>query len=115
MALILYFARRYDQAIAEARKTLEMDPNYILAHRVIGKASVEKRLYDQAIAAFHQAIALGGSPLLKAELGHAYAISGQRDEAMKILHELVDLSMRGYVASFHRAIVHVGLCERDHT
>ncbi len=112
-ALILYYARRYDQAISEARKALELDPNFPLAHRFLGKAYLEKGLYDQAIAAFRRAIASRGIPLLKAELGHAYAVSGQRSDARKVLSELKDPSNRKYVASFDMAVVHAGLGEMD--
>ena len=31
-----YFARRYDEAIAQLRKTLEMDPDFYFAHRGLG-------------------------------------------------------------------------------
>jgi len=113
LALVLYWARHYDQAISEARKTLEMDPHFPQAHRTIAKASVERGLYDQAIAEFHNAIASGGSQILKAELGHAYALSGQRGEALKILEELKGLATRRYVSPYDMAIVHIGLGETD--
>jgi tetratricopeptide (TPR) repeat protein len=112
-AMVLYWARDYDQAILEARKTLEMDPHFPQAHRTIAKALVEKGLYDQAIPAFHDAIGLGGSQILKAELGHAYAVSGQRGEARKILEELKDLAKRRHVSPYDMAILHLGLGETD--
>lgn len=74
---------------------------------------MEKRLYDQAIAAFHQAIASGGVQLQRAELGHAYGVSGQRDKALKILSELKDLAKRRYVSPYDMAILHIGLGETD--
>jgi serine/threonine protein kinase/tetratricopeptide (TPR) repeat protein len=111
--MVLYYARRYDQAISEARRTVELDPNHPLVHRIIGKACVQKGLYDQAIAAFRTGIASGGVQLLNAELGHVYAVSGQRAEAMKMLSELKDLSRHKYVAAFDIAVIHVGLGETD--
>jgi TolB-like protein/Flp pilus assembly protein TadD len=113
VALVLYFARRYDEAILEAHKTLEMDRHFSQAHRTVARASVEKGLYEQAIAAFHQAIASGGIQLQKAELGHAYALSGQRHEALKIRSELTDLAERQYVSPYDMALLHVGLGEND--
>jgi tetratricopeptide (TPR) repeat protein len=113
LALIPYFARRYDDAIAEARKTLEMNRSFSQAYRTIARASVEKRLYKQAIAAYQQAIAAGGIQLLKAELGHAYAMAGQRDEALKIRKELEDLAQRRYVSPFDMAILNIGLGDKD--
>jgi TolB-like protein/Tfp pilus assembly protein PilF len=113
LALVLYFARRYDGAILEARKTLEMDRDSYQAHRTIARAYLETRMYDQAIAAFRKAMAPGGIQLLKAELGHAYAVSGRRDEALKILGELKLLAKRQYVSPYGMAILHVGLGEKD--
>jgi TolB-like protein len=113
LALVLYFARRYDEAIVEARRTLEMDRGFSQAHRTIARTFVEQRLYDQAIVEFHEAIASGGIQLLKAELGHAYAVSGQRKEALKILHELNDVAKQRYVSPYDMAILHTGLGDRD--
>jgi TolB-like protein/Flp pilus assembly protein TadD len=112
-ALVLYWARRYDLAISEARKTIEMDPHFPQAHRTIAKALVEKGMYNQAIAEFHNAIASGGSQILKAELAHAYALSGQRGEALKILEELKDIATRRHVSPYEMAIVYIGLGETD--
>ena len=55
---ILYYARRYDAAIAEAQKALDMDPNFPLAYRFLGRAALEKGLYEDAIAAFRRGTAL---------------------------------------------------------
>jgi tetratricopeptide (TPR) repeat protein len=112
-ALILYFARRYDEAIAQARKALELDPNYPPAHRFLGRASLEKGLNDDAIAAFQKGIVAGGPALLRADLGHAYARSGRRGQAMKILNELLDSSKEHDGGKFDVALLYVGLGDRD--
>jgi serine/threonine-protein kinase len=43
------FARRYDEAIAEARRVLERIPNVPNAHRVIGQALWHQGRYDDAL------------------------------------------------------------------
>lgn len=113
LALVLYYARHYDAAIAAAENTLEMDPRFSQAHRTIARSLVEKRLYEEAITAYRQAIAAGGVQLLTAELGHAYAISGRRTEALKIRDELRDVATKRYVSPYDMAILHVGLGEYD--
>lgn len=112
-ALVYYYARQYDEAIAAAKKTLEMEPRFSQAHRTIARSLVEQKRYDQAIVVYHDAIAPGGVPLLKAELGHAYAVSGRRAEALKIRNELRELSRTRYVSPYDIAILHVGLGEHD--
>ena len=48
-------------------------------------------------------------------LGHAYAVSGQRDRAQKVLVELKQLMKRRYVAPFEVAVIYVGLGDKDQT
>ena len=42
VAEMLYYGRRYDEAIRQAQKTLEMDSSFPLAHRVLGLAYSRK-------------------------------------------------------------------------
>jgi tetratricopeptide (TPR) repeat protein len=110
----LYSARRYDEAIEECRKALEMDPNLGFAHWVLGLAYMEKRMYEQATRAFQNAIPLSGdSPDEAASLGHAYALSGKRDEALKILRELMQQSRRKYISPTVIAMLCGALGEKD--
>jgi tetratricopeptide (TPR) repeat protein len=109
LSLVLYFARQYEAAILEARRTLEMDPHSYQAHRTIARASLEQGHHAQAIAAFQQAIASGGIRTLQAELGHAYAVAGRTADARLSLHELAMPAGRLAASPFDRAVVHTGL------
>jgi tetratricopeptide (TPR) repeat protein len=113
LALVFYFAGQYDAAIREARRTLEMDRGFSQAHRTIARAFLETGLYDQAIAEFRHAMEPGGIQLLTAELGHAYAVAGRRDDALRIRRELDELSKRRHVSPFDMAILSIGLGETD--
>ncbi|MFN2566009.1 MAG: protein kinase [Gemmatimonadaceae bacterium] len=111
-----YFARDYDRAIAQCRKALEFDPNFSRAHYNLGLVYEQKSMFGEAIAEFQRAVALSGNtptPLYLAALGHAYARSGRRDDASKVLRELGELSKRRYVPPYHTAVVYVGLGETD--
>jgi hypothetical protein len=48
-------------------------------------------------------------------LGHAYAVSGQKDRAQNAVAELKQLSKQRYVAPFEIATIYVGLGEKDQT
>jgi tetratricopeptide (TPR) repeat protein len=110
MGATLYFAGRYDEAIEQCRWTIEMDPNFAVAHWHLGLAYEQKEMFDEAIAEFQKATALsGGSPLLKASLGHAYAKANRIVEATKIMAELNELSQQRYVSSYERAAISVAL------
>jgi len=86
LGLSLYWAGQYDQAIEEHRKTLDMDPTFVEAHLRLGWVYETKGMFAEAIAEFRQAVsASGGGPRFVSSLGHAYAISGQRELAYESL------------------------------
>jgi serine/threonine protein kinase/tetratricopeptide (TPR) repeat protein len=109
-----YFARRYDQAMAQGRKVLEMDPNFGFAHWHLGMSYVQQRLYTEAIPALQKAVILtGGGPTFVAHLGHAYGVAGREEDARRVLAELEELAQRQYVSSYFLAIINLGLGEVD--
>jgi len=91
-----------------------MDPNFAVAHWHLGLAYEQKDMFDDAIAEFQKATALsGGSPLMKASLGHAYAKANRKDEATMILDELKELSKQHYVSSYETAAIYVALGDNE--
>src|SRR5713226_5381496 len=110
----LYFARRYDQAIEHLRKTLEMDPRFSRTHWFLAMAYEQVARQDEAIAECQKALSLSGrEPAVLGVLGHAYAVSGKRAEAQKVLAELKDLSNRRYVAPFDIVLIYAGLGDKS--
>ncbi|HKX33307.1 MAG TPA: winged helix-turn-helix domain-containing protein, partial [Blastocatellia bacterium] len=110
----LYFSREYDQAIEQSNKTLELDPSFGVGHWHLGLAYLQKRRFADGVSQLQQAFALsGGSLLMKAALGQAYAVAGDRLEATKILDELKTLSQQRYVPSSEIAAIYVGLGEHE--
>jgi eukaryotic-like serine/threonine-protein kinase len=108
-----YFARQYDQAIEQLRKTLELDPNFFLARIFLGWAYVQKFMYKEGIAELEKSVATSPSNVSLAFLGYGYAAAGKRPEAQKVLDQLNELSKQKYVPPFHKAIICVGLGEKD--
>jgi len=68
--------RDWDRAIAEAQKTLEIDPNFFLAYLVLAGCYEQKGMYDQSIDARARQLALLGQPERGGELKRVYATSG---------------------------------------
>jgi tetratricopeptide (TPR) repeat protein len=114
MGATLYYAGRYDEAIDQCRRTIEMDPNFAVAHWHLGLAYEQKQVFDGAIEEFQTAIALsGGSPLMRAALGHAYAMSHQTYETQKVLDELHELSKQQYVSPYEVAAIYVAIGDNE--
>lgn len=111
---IYYFAHRYDDVITNCQKTLKLDPNFFAARRYLGLAYTQKKMYAEAIAEFQRAVtASGGSPIVKAELGHAHAASGNRPQAERVIEELIRVSNERYISPYYIAMIYAGLGDRE--
>ena len=108
------YARQYGKAIEQCQKTLELDPTFILAHVFLGQAYEQAGAFAEAIAAFEKAAELSRRhPTYLADLGHGFAIAGQRADALNVLAELHEVSSQRYVAHRGIAEIHIGLGEID--
>jgi serine/threonine protein kinase/tetratricopeptide (TPR) repeat protein len=107
------FARQYDQAIEQYRKTIELDTNFSFAHSFLGLAYAHKFMFKEGIAELEKAVAISPSNLSLAFLGNVYATAGRRPEAQKVLDKLNEISKERYVAALHRALICVGLVEKE--
>jgi len=110
-----YNARRYDEAIAQARKPLEIDSTFSRAHYWLGLSYIQKGRLPEAIKELEETIKRAPYPLYRAALGHAYAVAGQQAEARRVLAELEALSRSRYVSSFDVATIYAGLGDRNKT
>ena len=82
----LYFARRYDEAIDQLRRTVELDPNYPVTYWILGLLLRKTGCYELAITEGEKAVKLsGGSPLMRAALAHTLGTAGRTKEAFQIL------------------------------
>lgn len=110
-----FFARQYDEAIEHLRKTLELEPHFEQAHRYLGWVYQKKEMFAEAEATLQKAISLfNGSIEAHAMLGSVYALSRKRNEALKIIDELIETSKQRYVSPFFIALIHASLDQKDH-
>ena len=114
VGLVMYYDRQYDGAIEMAKKTLELDPNYSAAHRLLSLAYQGKEMFDEAIAANQNWGKLTGNRVeTDLALAHLYAVSGKGDEARQIVKDIEQGKHR--FANFYRglALVYAALGEDD--
>jgi len=110
--------QHYDESIAQFRKALDLKSNVPMAHAVIAVAYAMKGLYRQALAEYDQisdedkAVA-SETQLVAGTLGWIYAVSGRRDDALKIALEFRQLSTHAYVDSYQLGTIYAGLGEKD--
>ena len=114
MADALCVARLYDEAVQKSIKTLEMDQNFAVGHYELGQALEQKQMHDEAIVQFQRAIDLSGhSGAFDSYLGYAYAMSGRKEEALKIVDDLEARHDQNPSAAADIALIYVGLGDRD--
>jgi DNA-binding winged helix-turn-helix (wHTH) protein/tetratricopeptide (TPR) repeat protein len=105
----LYYARRYDEAIEHLRDSLELSPDFALTHSTLAWALERKGLYEEAIKHVRAAIALvGPTSQFLGELGHSYAMAGDRVRTQKVWAEMESMATAGYVSPYHFALVCLG-------
>jgi len=96
VAEMLYWARRYDEALQQARATIEMEPNFAHAHRVLERIYGEKHMFPEAIAEGERAVALSGDDVwMLLDLASTYALAGQTAEMQDRLMRAAKMSPGG--------------------
>ena len=104
-------ARQFGRAITQLEKTLANNPDFFLARVTLGIAYEQNGEVKTAIEEFKKAYKLEKNAAVLGFLGHAHAIAGNREEAIKILEELEELSKRAYVPPFSIGLIHTALGE----
>jgi len=113
-AWVLYLARRYDYAIIQCKKSLEIDPEYALALSNLGLCSIQKSLFQEAIAALELAAASSGNNTeFLSYLAYAYVMSGNLEKAHEVLGELDKLSEHVYVPKYYLAPIQAAMGDKD--
>ena len=114
VAELLYYARRYDEAIRQAQKTLEMDASFPLAHRVLGLAYEQKGMLKESLAELQAQVRLSGrADYALAELARGLVLTGNRSEAEKLLRELQALDPQNPGTCIGLSFLHAALGDKD--
>jgi DNA-binding winged helix-turn-helix (wHTH) protein/TolB-like protein/Tfp pilus assembly protein PilF len=111
LALYLFYTREYESAVEQYRKAIAMEPRSAGSHNMIGLIKARTGLHEQARSELKLAEGAGGAR--SDFLAYAYAVSGKRAEAVKILAELEQATQETYVSPYTLARICVGLGETD--
>src|SRR6267378_183125 len=114
LAVQLYFARQFDQAINQAHNTLELDANFAISYALLGEAFVSKGMYREGLLALEKYSALSRSSATSlALLGYSHARLGERSQALRMIEELKAASKESFVPALFVALVYAGLEDKD--
>jgi TolB-like protein len=113
LAVINYYARRYDETIRLARQCLELEPGSSIGHAVLGMGFTGRGEYEEAAGELRKADATGeSSNTVSGRFGNALALAGHRAEAIIILDHLKKRPV-GSANHVEAAFICAGLGERD--
>jgi len=109
-----YQSRDYQGLVEASRRAVASNPNEWPVYYFLGVGYEGSGKRAQAIPEYQKALEMSdGDPDPTAALAHAYAMTGRRAEAEKILHELERRSKSVYVSPYIIATIYAGLGDKD--
>jgi TolB-like protein/DNA-binding winged helix-turn-helix (wHTH) protein/Tfp pilus assembly protein PilF len=114
LGVILNMARRYDDAVGQFERTLDLDSGYAMAHAMLGLTYAYKGMPERAVSELVFARKAGGDrPDLIALHGYALARAGHTSEALATIDELHRVSKPRHPSAYLMAMVYVGLGDKN--
>jgi tetratricopeptide (TPR) repeat protein len=114
LAGVFHYRREYDRSLEQCIRTLELDTDDIELRVVLGLNYEQKQMYGEAIRQLEKARVLSdNNPLILGPLGSCYAGCGETPQAAALLDELERMAPSTYVAAITRAMIYLGMGEKD--
>jgi tetratricopeptide (TPR) repeat protein len=113
-AAILCYAGRYDEAIEQCHKTLELDQNFSMAHAHLGVAYWGKGMYNEALVPLQKAVEIEGEESVRMmQLAMGYGFAGQKYKAQEFLTKLKERAKVEYVDPTWIAGLYASIGDKD--
>jgi tetratricopeptide (TPR) repeat protein len=107
----LYYARRYDEAIATLEGVLALDDRMDAARGFLIRCLIAKGDYQRALEEYDKRpMQTQGSNAFRAQ---ALALSGRREAALAELDRVLKLSKERYVAAYDIAMIYAALGDKE--
>jgi len=112
-AWIFLHTGQYARAEAQARRTIEMVPDALQPHFVLGWAAWYQGRPAESVAVLEKALSHSREALSLAYLGNVYGRLGRTEEVGVLLRELEQLRRRGQAPPISFATLYAGLTDAD--
>jgi DNA-binding winged helix-turn-helix (wHTH) protein/TolB-like protein/Tfp pilus assembly protein PilF len=109
VAMVLYYRRDHDAAVAELERILALHPGFDHARSLLGRALLQQGDAAAALAHFHAR--RHPSPGSFGDVGRAYAAMGRRAEAYAEIEFIRTKAAEGFAVAHEVASIHVLLDE----
>ncbi len=105
---------RNEDALKSWEEVLKYNPDNVPVYLNRGLFYAKKSMKEHALADMKKGLKLAWEPTdLKCLLGYVNAVVGEKEEGLKILHEVEARAAREYVSPFYLAVLYSGLEQWD--
>jgi TolB-like protein/Tfp pilus assembly protein PilF len=110
LACDYYFARQYNNALAQCQRNLEMDAEFGIGYSCLGWICGAMAEHDKAVEALRKAVAYNpASPAMKAGLAAALGHAGKVEESRSVLREVLAARESVWIPPYWIALAYLGL------
>lgn len=114
VSVAYFYAGDYGSALSFIRKTIELQPKYLLGYALLGRTEAELGNWKEAIDAFAHGLEISPrSTFIKALLAYAYAGSGDEPSADRLLREIEEERQDECFPAYDVSAVHAILNRED--
>jgi TolB-like protein/Tfp pilus assembly protein PilF len=115
LAAAYMYARQNERAFEQARKTYDLEPNFVGGRIWLATVYDANGMYEQAIELCEESLRNDpANPPFLTLAGYAYAKDGQRQKAEEIITRWKEIAKTRYVSHYWIAPIYSALGERDH-
>jgi TolB-like protein/Tfp pilus assembly protein PilF len=108
---VYIYARQFDLAVEQAKKTSDLDPGFFGAQSWLCHAYEIKGMYTESLLISEKTLQKD-NPFLP-DLGYSYAKTGRRQEAEAVINRWKEGEKTKYVMSYWVAIIYAALGDKD--
>lgn len=110
---VYFFSGRMEETIAQARKTIELEPQAAYAYAILALTNSQMGRRQEAVQAAESANRVTDSPGVIVVAVSALARVGEKEKARQLLDRALDLAKTRYVCRFLLAAAYADLGEKD--
>ena len=108
---VYMYARQFDLAVEQARKTYDLDPSFTGGQSWAARTYNAKGMYAEAILVCEKAMQTNDR--LIDQLSYSYAKTGRRQEADGLIKQWKEKEKNGYIINYFLAVTYVALGDKD--
>lgn len=113
LGLYHHFSGAVEESIDHQRKALDLDPFCALSRVELARTLERGGRPDESLEELRKTLPLDDAPWIRVWLARSYALTGQREDALRVLLPLRHAARRGLASPVFPALVHAALGDRE--